>query len=267
MKTPIRLESSTKLIGSLFAAAVVTFAPTAEAAVLQSQNFSFGYGAQTNSATNTWALKTSGATTNGGFTFQPTIGGGFYSGFGPNFDGSTLISTPDGSANYSGKTDNFSISIGASWVGDPTLLGPGVTLDDVQIRLVITSVRIYATYYSATADSATPTIALKETTAGHTDVFTVFNAKKTVGGGAALNALTKAPNYQQYTWNPENFWLDGVNATRSFGFQIAGASNLAIDGFEITGYIEVIPEPSSIALLCGGAGALLVYTRKRRPAL
>lgn len=253
--------------GSLFLAAITLFMINPElkaAALLTSDPFFFGYGAQANGA-NSWVLRTSGSSTAGDFVFSPTLLGPSYSSYGPLYDGTALLSTPNASANYTGQASAATLSVSGSWSGNLNEIEPGLLNDHAQIHLVITSIQVYATYYSATADSSNPTLTLIETTPGKENSFATLAVHKTVGAeNGNLNALTKAANFTILEWNPTNPWDSGTSTTRTFAFQIGDAANIHIDGFQISGYIEVIPEPGTYALLLTGIGTILIVTRRQR---
>lgn len=263
-------------MGAIAGTLLLGFSASGQSAtLLSSSDFSFGYGAEKLAATtspelNTWVLKTSSSTVDGDFTFQTALHGSSHSLRGPLYNGTALLSTNNGSTNYTGYTLNATLTVSGAWSGDPLLIGEDLLAEDLQFRLVITSIQVYATYYSPNADTAAPTLTLVETTPGYEQSHATVSVVKTVGAGNGnQDALTKAENYTLLEWTPENYWIEGTDFTRTFSLQpegLVGTSGAAvhIDGFQITGYIEVIPEPSSFVLMTGGLGALLFYCRARR---
>ncbi|MFA9480290.1 PEP-CTERM sorting domain-containing protein [Phycisphaerales bacterium AB-hyl4] len=240
-------------LGLVMAVGVGAAAPmSADAALVSSDEFSFGYGYDpvpgSSPTTYQWIPVTSAntPTTQGDFTLTVDVTSGLWSAAGPTFPNRVLTSGGEGSG--SGNSATFTATITAEYNG-PTLPG-------LETRLEINSIRIWAFGDGAPAGT---TIRWLEVTPGNegTSNDLVFGSSG-AGGGPRSNAA----NYSQLLWSPDDLTLSGTTVTRSFNLE--SAAGRPIDGFEVFATVHAIPEPASLGLL--GLGSLLMLSRRRRQA-
>lgn len=256
----------TKLKALGFLALTIAVSSGMNAAMIVSDQFSFGYGKDNNTSGLPWTLKTGGGTTSntiGNFTFTPTVESGIYASNGPIFNNNRVLTNGiTNASSTAGNTGTWSMSVTGSYTG--TTPADAAANPNFRITLIIENISIYATSYG---NPAPPNnlLAWTETTAGHmssSEPITLIYA-----GSTAAN-LNTAANFLPLAWNPDDFLIAGTTSTRSFGFLTDTIR--PIDGFEITGRIEItydaIPEPSTTALgLLGLATISFLFFRKRRP--
>lgn len=232
-----------------------------EAAVLTSANFTIGYGytgATRNGWTTTESSSVNSPTTQGSFTFSPTVLGEIWGGSGPTFPNLVLS---NGTTDRVGDTKNFSVVISGSWTGaTPADAAPS---PNYQISIVITNLSIWGVTSTAAGGSATP-LAFGETTSGHTATSSSISLNNLPN---TASSFTTASNYKQLVWNPDDYSVSGTSTTRSFNI-VAGDQERAIDGFQVNGYVLItytaVPEPGSLATALVGLGLCVVLYGRRR---
>jgi len=230
-----------------------------QAATIVSSDFSFGYGYTPPGIPNgSWTTdETSGnntSTTQGNFTFTPSVSGAVFGSVGPIFTNRVLA---NGSVGYMGASGSFNATISGTYTG-PTP-GDADPIPNFQLSLVITSIRIYGA--GVTGQSNTD-LGWSETTPGHTSSSSTINVIQVSGP-----SFNDAASYTQLTWDPGDFLVSGTSSTRTFAL-VSTAASRAVDGFEIFGRVELsytaIPEPSTLALLGGMGLAMVLLVRKRK---
>jgi hypothetical protein len=225
-----------------------------------SANFSIGFG-----FTNVFMpwndSETSGSntsTTQGGFTFVPTVTSSLFSGTGPTFVGRVLGNGAGANEGASGDSIDWTATITASWTG-------GTPLDaepdpNFRIQLNITSLRIWGHAHFAFPSGTT--MAFSETTPGNAG----SSPSITLNVAPTTTALTNAANYTQLVWDAGSYQVTGTNMTRTFVITPGGAgTDRALDGFEVFGNVLLlydIPEPTALTLALAGIG--LAVVRRRR---
>lgn len=240
------LTMSVALSGSLCAATIV------------SNDFTFGYGKNTVTSPSAWELQApSSSTTQGLFTFAPSVSSTLFSSGGPLFTNRVLTTTP--TSGYSGNSIQFVANLNFSYIG-PVPVDAAPT-PNFQINLIITSISIYGVKYNTT-DLAT--LAFSETTVGHLATSSAITLNNVASGPANLNNATQ---FKQLAWNPDDFFVTGTNGTRSFALITEAGGQRPIDGFEVFGRIELtydtIPEPTTVTLGLVGLSAVW-FSRKRK---
>jgi len=231
----------------------------ANAAVIVSDAFSFGY-TKANASTALWTLQQpSTDTTLGDFSFTPTVSGTQFSSGGPTFPDRTLTTPASGS--FTGNSaGTFFANLNFSYTGTPVDAAP---LPNYKISLIIDSISIWGVKFN-TASFPGNTLAFSETTAGHTATSSSITLNNV--SPSSFDNLNDAANYLQLVWNPVDYAIDGTSGLRSFG--LVSESGRPIDGFEVFGRVELtydaIPEPSTVALgIVGLAGVLFFRKRKQ----
>ncbi len=249
-------------VGCLLGAVTLISLASSQGAVISSTPFSIGYGA--NVEGNTWTQNTpTTLPTPGAFALTQTLAGTFGSWRGPTFPSRVLTNSNVNLTNFSARSDDFQASLTATWNGDPAITFPGVDPANLVIRLTLTQIRIYGIYFGAETGSIL--LSFQETTPGHLQTSDTISLNKYSGD---QTPLTVAGNYRQLIWNPDDQWVSGTSATRTFSLSTNVGAAL-VDGFEVFGYIEVttVPEPSALLLSSGAAGLLLFMARRRRTLL
>lgn len=237
----------------------------ANTVIISSENFSLGYGFSHDGESSWWnTLETAGVntpTTQGDFSFTPSVSGASYSSIGVDFPDRVLANRASSATGHTGTSASFGVSIAATWSG--ALPGDAELDPNYQIRLVITQISIYG---AGITSQTTTDLAFVETTVGNTgtspaiDVNLLQNSPPT--------EFNTASNWVQLSWNPDDFWTDGTTSTRTFA--MTATENRGLDGFEVFGYVELsyaaIPEPGLVGVLFGvaAAGVLLARGRRRR---
>ncbi len=254
-----------KSILGIAVAGVLVSSLSAQAEMISSQPFSFGYGC-TSKDGNSYAIwdttEDDDQNTNitiGDFTFSPAVTNGEQWGFssqGPIFPNRDLN---NGSGNLCGRTTDFSVTIVGSWGGaTPADAAPN---PNYQIRLNISSLRIWAASYTPLQGDHEH-IAFTEATSGHTATSTYMDLPTSTDN----TGLNLEDNYLQLTWDPSDYYTGGTNFTRAFG--VISDDIRPIDGFEVFGTIDMsytaVPEPSTLVLLFAAAGVALLACRSRR---
>lgn len=161
---------------------------------------------------------------------------------------------PEGNDSYgSGNVVDFAPSITGIYTGTP---GDAAANPNYQIEVVITSISVYVAPYGAGDQQ----INFNETTVGNSQSQSV----QTVAGPAGN--INDGSRYSNVVWDPAEFLsaLGITSQTRTFS--VTNGDTVALDGFEVEGYIrvhyEAVPEPTSMGLLAAvGAGLL---SRRRR---
>jgi|GEM_PF-3634972 len=265
----MKIQKKTHFIinGFIGLLALFTLAASSQAAAIISSDFTFGYGATAGNPitwTTTETSSSNSATTQGDFTFAPTLQGAFFSSNGPKVTVSgsnrTLV---DGDSDRSGGSDNFASTISGSYTG-PTP-GDAAPTPNYQLSIIIDSVSIWGVSFND--ESGNKTLGFGETTVGHTATSSTI----TLNNDSSSFLLNKAqftddPNYSQLVWDPTDYSVAGTSTSRSFN--LVSDSNRVIDLFEVIGHVELtydaIPEPKSITLLLAGGLALILLPRGRR---
>lgn len=197
---------------------------------IRSADFSVGLGF-TGPTPGSWnTTETAGQntpTTQGDFSFVPTLGGPGFSSMGPIFANRVLAS---GSGDWSGWNWGASGGSGPSIVG--TYTGPlpsdAAAVPNYQLTLEITSISIWASSVYVGPFS----VWWSETTAGHAGTSPTVSS----GGGTASSHINWASSYAQLQWDPADFSVAGLTSTRDFTIPVT-TGNVAIDGFEIEGRV------------------------------
>lgn len=243
--------------------AMTTTAVQAETIVTDSFNLAYGcvgdYVWDTSEITDG-----SNDSVSGDFQLNLTFSGIHMSPGGPAFANRTLTDGEWGDS----CAAKFAVDIEAIYTGDVP--------EDASIKLVIDSISIWgqgsAAYASvASENNGNQGILWQETTTDTTvtsDWLTLNNTSTYYG---------YASPYGQLVWNPDDTGLEvteSMTTTRSFNVYAnttyAGAwvGNAALDGFEVSGQIEVeyaeVPEPATWTLMILATLAVVVFNRRRR---
>ncbi len=226
------------------------------AAFIVSEEFSLGFGAS-EATEPTWSTSETSdvntPTTIGDFTFLPTVTGATTGNRGPTFFDRVL---EDGGENlYTGSPSTFSVSIAASYHGT-------AVPDNPYIRVIIDEISVYGAKW----DGGDRTLAFRETTPGYegqSDAVTLIDI------GRVHAEQYKIANYTQLNWNPDDWWVAGTEFTRSFDVVHENGDPWTtvgfLDGFEIRGRVEIVPEPGTASmLLVGGIAVVLAMSRRKR---
>lgn len=207
---------------------------------LSSSEFSLGFGAQDNSSSTdvfndveTASVNT--PTTQGNFTFAPTVIGGRSGGVGCTFLNRVLANGADGdvsaAVSRSGPV-NFTVSIAASYNGSAPAHAVST---DYNLGIEITRISVWAAASTGYSTSA----AWDETTPGHavtspsTALIETADAHRTA-------------SYTQLTWDPDDYGLSpaslNASCTRTFAILpvVEGDDYRYLDGVEIEGRVHLI---------------------------
>lgn len=245
-----------------FALAVLVRVPTADAntITLDSAPFTFAFSA-VDASPQCWSLESTGNNspyTQGDFSLTPGPTGDSFSHTGPIFtnrvlaDGIHNVDPDHNNTDGSGWIDVFSLPILASYTGATPV---GAT--NVKLEIELTNLSIYGVAYAG----GTTSLAWNEATLGHSQTSSAL-ALTTVSGSPPLGI---AGNYQQLLWNPDDYYVAGTSATRTFNF--GGATFDAVDGLEVMGCVhmsyQTIPEPSTLSLVVLSLIGLLAYAWRK----
>jgi hypothetical protein len=229
----------------------------AAATTIVSNNFSLGYGYKSPSWNTTETVSANTGVT-GDFTlnvaFQPSVA--FTSADGVTFVNRVLATSAE--ASTIGRTDQFSLSVTATYTG---ILPAG------QTKLVIDDIRIRAGNHTANG--------LSNVDNGFSDLINWFETTSGNAGsgpatdlGVRSDVYTALSSYNLVSWNPADIGVNGVTSTRLFDLNTNGELLAYLDGFEIFGHIEFTPEPapepSTQLLLAAGLFGLMKRTSRRR---
>jgi len=217
----------------------------AQAVVISSGSFSIGQGFSGNLAWDASEIANNTSPT-GDFSLAVNMSSNTFSSGGPKFVNRVLAD--GGISDGSGDSVNSLATLTANYTG---VLPGGAT--NVQTTLVIDSISIYAGAHSAFAGDAQ--VQWSETTAGNTGASPEQNLIVNTNFGLLSS-------YTQLVWNPGEAAASGTNSIRTF--VLLADNDRYIDGFEVTGRIELsyteVPEPASLAGL--GLSALLLRRRR-----
>jgi hypothetical protein len=249
---------------AFLAAVSLVFVPVAHAGIITSADFSFGFGAynSTGNAWNTAETSTNNTpTTQGNFTFTPTVTGPVDTSTGPTFIGRVLGTGYAGAVcGWEGTTTPWTATIVASWTG-PTPLDAAPN-PNYQLMLEITQISIYGLKWN---NNPTQTLKFHESTPGNVGDSPILNLKDCDN---AFSYVIYPYNWNHLVWDPNDVAVAGTTSTRTFGL-VASPVEAALEGFEVFGRVhllyDTVPEPSTfVLLLCGAAGLLCYAWRKRR---
>jgi hypothetical protein len=222
----------------------VVMCPVVNATQIISSDFSIGIGYTMFRGWDTYetsAVNTS--STQGDFTFSPTVTGIMGSGGGWFFP--NRVPTGNGANGGVGYDDPAN-----PWV--MTLNGSynGVAQTGGILTINITGMSIYGSPWAGVGH----TFWFTETTSDHTAV------SPSVATPQYVSHMDPA-TYAQLIWNPTDFAVAGESATRTFGIDESSIGYMMLDGFEIYGNVtyEYIPEPATMILL--SLGGLLIRKR------
>lgn len=230
----------------------------AETFTIDSADFSFGFGANVNSATQCWALQPvnipATGYTQGDFTFTPVPVGSKFSGNGAWFNGRVLR---NGAADGVSGDGTFSMPITAAYTGSvPT------DATNIQLELEITNVSVYGAQWTGAAAS----LAWTEVGVGTSSPVALKSPALSV-----LADIRTAANYTQVAWDPSDAYVSLATAatpvTRTFNLGNAWAP---VDGIEVMGRVHLsydvasVPEPGTLLLAATGLFGLLAYAWRKQ---
>lgn len=223
----------------------------AGAAVVTSENFSLGYGYTSGGWDTSETAATNTPTVQGDFTFTPTVNGTIWSGGGWFFP--NRVPTDSGPGGYGCEGPTFNVSVNATYAGAAQPEG--------ELTLVITKISIYGTSWTYLPEVGGGEFGFVETTGGQSVAGPTAVLPPTWINVEGSTADRNIANYAQTVWDPTDVAVAGESATRTFSLATT-STYLAIDGFEIEGYVqyESVPEPMTLLLLTTGGLAML---RKR----
>ncbi len=196
--------------------------------------FSKGYGWKGNS----WnTSETASANTDPTANFQLSIGFGSpgsvtFSNTGPTFANRVLGHVSASGTDYQcSYPAGFVATVSGGYVG--TIPADAAGNPNYKIRIIVDSISMYS---APSTPSATQTLALSETTSGHTQAQTPQYVTTTG------NFLT-VTNWAKFAWNPSDYLSPiGIlrqTQSRAFTLTESAITALAIDGFEVSGQIEL----------------------------
>lgn len=195
--------------------------------------FSKGFGWNSNS----WnTAETSSVNVEPGANFQVTFnfgspGSGTLSNTGPTFANRVLGSVSSGTSYQSGYPPNFVTNVTGKYIGP--VPANAAANPNYKVKVVIDNISIHSAPVLLTAGQ---TLNFNETTSGHTSAQSP-QAIPTTGDFRFLSS------WQKYAWNPGDFDSPaGVlqqPQTRTFTLTEVSSANLAIDGLEISGHVEL----------------------------
>lgn len=158
-------------------------------------------------------------------------GSGTLSNAGPTFSDRILGSVAAGSSYQSSYPPGFVATVTGGYIG--TIPADATGNPNYKVKIIIDSISVYS---APTTPSPTQTIALTETTSGHTQAQTPMNLT-TTGNFTALTS------WKKISWNPSDYLSPaGIlrqTQSRSFTITESAITSLAIDGFEVNGQIEL----------------------------
>lgn len=242
----------------------------APAAVLTSADFTFGFGAtlappNLNAWTTTETAGGNSSTTQGNFTFSPTVSGLPFTSNGPVFTGGVLADGTFGDVSAALEAiANFGMTLNASYGGAAP--GDAAIIPNYRLLVEVTNLSLWAADYPGTQVGQAELI---ETTSGHAQqsATTILNITSAVGSAAS---------YKQLIWDPGDYEvpLAGLNdaVVRTFSVLTYSGFNdyRYADGFEIQGRVSLVydvapvPEPSAFILACLGLAGTAGYVRRKR---
>ncbi len=231
----------------------------ANAAVISSSSFKLAYGfsGASPSWNTTETISINTPTTQGGFTFAPTVSGGLFTGYGPRFENGVL-GNGAGDAHKGGNSNTFSLTISGSW--DGALPADASNDPGYQLTMVIESISLYG--LKIAIGSSDLLMSFEELTAGHTGNSPAVTLKYIAGAGSST---VLASNWTLLSWSPEDWTQSGTSVSRTF--EIAEGDR-ALDGLTIEGYLQLsyhaVPEPSSLGWLLLGVGGMAALRRRKR---
>ena len=242
------------LVAVLVALAGLARPAGASIVTVTSADFSLGYGRTAAGWGTTETAGSNTPTTDGSFSFTPTVTGIAWTSVGPKFLNRVL---GDGEnvggqgGDYVGDSYDFLVSIAGSY---DLALPPGAT--NPQLTLNITAISLWA----IKSDYGVLSPEYNETTPSHTSTSSM---------GVTLNDpadFSIAANYKQLLWNPADFAVAGTSSTRTFTLGAWLSNENPIDGLDILGNVTLtynnIPEPATMSLLA--LGGLAMIRRSRR---
>lgn len=198
-----------------------------------SSTFSKGFGWNNNSWNTT---ETSSANTNPNASFSLNINFGSpgsitFSDTGPTFTGRILGYVSAGADYQSSYPAGFTATLSGGYVGNIPADAAGNP--NYKIEIIVDSISVHS---APSTPSPTQTLALSETTAGHTQAQTPQYVTST-GNFLLLS------NWKKFNWNPDDYLSTaGIlrqTQSRSFTLTESVITALAIDGFEVSGRIEL----------------------------
>lgn len=231
-------------------------------AVITSDTFSVSMG-KTSSTANWNTTETASVNVSPGNLFALTVNvaSGSYSTGGPTFT-DAVIGTY-GSSSFSGKTSDFNVFMSAAYAG-PTPTDAAAT-PNYQLTFVITNISVYA---ASNAVGDTHTLNWREVPTSITPT-SQSQSPQTL---EFTETWQNAAGYEKLAWDPSDTPIAisarGNGVTRNFVLDTEDGKVFALDGYQVTGYIQLtydaVPEPKTYGLLgLFGSGVVFGYLRRK----
>jgi hypothetical protein len=227
------------------------YTPARGAVVIDSTPFSIGLvassitGVQAN-WTDDDGLAANNVVPGGLFSMSVSVVSEAGSSAGPRFHDAYAFSNGPGVSGYNNGTPAWAATLSASYAGSG---------DALIIR--VDSISLYGVAFTSVVVGPSVDVAFTEPSQS------ASSATTPLGNTTDMNT---AANYTQFSWNPADYNQSLASAVRTFG--LSSNDGLALDGFLVTGVLEVValPEPTSCALLLAGTSLLLRRHQRRAVA-
>lgn len=257
-----RKVSKWPLLIAIIGIAHACIALDARGAVITSDTFSVAMG-KTSTVANWNTTETASVNVPPGslFALAVNVSSGYYSTGGPTFT-NAVIGTYGGS-NFSGKTSDFNVFMSAAYAGPAPV--DVAAIPNYQLTFVITNISVYA---ASNAVGDTHTLNWRE-------VPTTITPTAQSQDPQTLDfteTWQNAAGYEQLSWDPSDTPIAisarGNGVTRNFVLDTEDGKVFTLDGYRVTGYIQLtydaVPEPKTYGLLgLFGSSLLLGYLRRR----